>query len=86
VPLDAVLLAANTAFAVVFGVFVVALVVLAVITLRWAVRRDRAGRKAWLARRPGQWGAGGDDPEGVPRASSNGHKPVRRTPPERPPR
>jgi len=76
------LLAANVVFAVVFGAFVVALVVLAVITLTWAVRRDRVGRKAWLARRSSQLA---EDPGRVPRASSNGHKPVRRARPERPP-
>jgi len=75
-------LAANVAFAVVFGAFVVALVVLAVITLTWAVRRDRVGRKAWLARRSGQLA---EDPGGVPQASSNGHKPVRRARPDPPP-
>jgi len=82
---DSVLLAADVAFAVVFGVFVVAVVVLAVITLTWAVRRDRAGRRAWLARRAGDPASDPDDPGGVPRASSNGHKPVRRARPERPP-
>jgi hypothetical protein len=44
-------LATNAAFAVVFGIFVVALLVLAVVTGTWAVRHDRAGRQAWLQRR-----------------------------------
>lgn len=37
-------LAASIAFSVVFGVFVVAMVVLAVVVVTWAVRRDRRGR------------------------------------------
>jgi ABC-type branched-subunit amino acid transport system permease subunit len=44
------LLASNTAFAVIFGIFVVALLVLIVIVLTWAIRRDRAGRAAWAVR------------------------------------
>lgn len=44
------LVAADAAFDAVFGVFVAALVVLAVVTMRWAVRRDRAGRASWLDR------------------------------------
>lgn len=43
-------LAADAAFVAVFSVFVVAFVVLTVITLTWAVRRDRVGRRAWLER------------------------------------
>lgn len=43
----------NTAFAVVFGVFVVAIVVLIVIIIVWAVRHDVAGRRAWRARQTG---------------------------------
>jgi len=43
--------AAAVAFDVVFGLFVVAFAVLAVITVTWAVRRDRAGRTAWASRR-----------------------------------
>ncbi len=38
-------------FTAVFSVFVLALVVLVVLTIRWAVRRDRAGRAAWLERK-----------------------------------
>ncbi len=41
----------DPAFYAVFGVFVAAFVVLAVVTVRWAVRRDRAGRATWLRRR-----------------------------------
>lgn len=44
-------LGASVAFYVVFSAFVVAFVVLTVITLTWAVRRDRAGRRAWAERR-----------------------------------
>ena len=44
------LLASDVAFAIVFGVFLVALVVLIVIVLLWAVRRDRDGRAAWRQR------------------------------------
>ncbi|MGH9093496.1 MAG: hypothetical protein ACRDZR_19250, partial [Acidimicrobiales bacterium] len=57
---------ADAAFFVVFGAFAAALVVLSVITMRWAVRRDRAGRAAWLARR-GRAGPGDAPP------SANGH-------------
>lgn len=34
----------NIAFAVVFGVFVIAILVLAFIAIRWAMRRDRLAR------------------------------------------
>jgi hypothetical protein len=44
------LLASDTAFAVVFGIFVVAMLAMIVIVLRWAIRRDRAGRSAWRQR------------------------------------
>ncbi len=47
------LLTSDVAFLVGFGIFLVALAVLAVITLTWAVRRDRRGRAAWRARRAG---------------------------------
>jgi hypothetical protein len=43
--------AADAAFFVVFGGFVAAFAVLTVITLRWAIRRDRQGREDWLQRR-----------------------------------
>ena len=48
------LLASNTAFFVIFGVFVVALLALIVIVMTWAIRRDRAGRAAWMLRRQQQ--------------------------------
>lgn len=44
------LLASDVAFAVVFGVFVVAILALVVIVLTWAFRRDRQGRAAWRQR------------------------------------
>jgi hypothetical protein len=40
----------DVAFAVVFGVFVVALLSLAVIVIVWAIRSDREGRIAWRQR------------------------------------
>jgi hypothetical protein len=43
-------LASNVPFAIIFGVFVLALLTLIVIVLTWAVRRDRAGRAAWRQR------------------------------------
>jgi hypothetical protein len=42
--------AGNTGFFVIFGIFVVAMVALAVIVIMWAVRHDLAGRKAWRQR------------------------------------
>jgi hypothetical protein len=48
------LLAVNVAFVVVFGLFVVAMVVLAVLVITWAVRRDRVGRQAWRQRQEGE--------------------------------
>ena len=43
----------DAAFYVVFGIFVVAMVVLAVIIVVWAVRHDMTGWKAWRKdRRP----------------------------------
>ena len=49
-PAAALLVAAGAAFDAVFGVFVAAVVVLAVVTLRWAIRRDRVGRAEWMRR------------------------------------
>ena len=43
-------LAAGAAFLAVFGAFVVALAVLVVLVIVWAVRRDRPGREAWRQR------------------------------------
>ena len=39
--------ATDVAFGIVFGLFVLALLVLAIVTIRWGVRRDRPGRQAW---------------------------------------
>jgi hypothetical protein len=47
-------LAVNVGFVAFFGLFVVAFVVLSFITVRWAIRHDRAGRAAWLERRRGE--------------------------------
>lgn len=58
--LDLLAPATNTAFAVVFGVFVVAMVVLIVLIIVWAVRHDIAGRRAWRARRERAWRSGQD--------------------------
>jgi hypothetical protein len=46
----------SVAFDVVFSVFVVAIVVLAVVAVRWGLRRDRLARAAR---------AGGDPPTGA---------------------
>jgi hypothetical protein len=62
---------ADAAFDVVFGAFVVAVVVLSVITLRWALRRDRAGRAQWLRRRREELGGGARGPA----PNTNGRKP-----------
>lgn len=51
----------NAGFVVVFGLFAVAFLVLCVVTLRWAIRRDRAGREQWLRRRQAQMAAPLDD-------------------------
>jgi hypothetical protein len=73
------LVAADAAFIVVFGVFVVAFVVLAAITVTWAVRRDRAGRAEWERRQRLQ--GKGVDP-GMPPPPPNGRPPdsARRNP------
>jgi hypothetical protein len=43
-------LASSTAGYAIFGVFVVALVILFVLIIRWAIRQDRPGRAAWRDR------------------------------------
>jgi MFS superfamily sulfate permease-like transporter len=40
----------SVAFDVVFGVFVAMILALAVISVRWALRRDRLARARWSAR------------------------------------
>jgi hypothetical protein len=37
-------------FDITFGIFVLALVILAFLTLRWALRHDRSGYAAWRKR------------------------------------
>jgi hypothetical protein len=44
------LAASDVAFGIVFGLFAAALLVLAIVTLTWAIRRDRPGREAWRQR------------------------------------
>ena len=39
--------ATDVAFGIVFALFVLALLVLAFVTVRWGIRRDRPGRQAW---------------------------------------
>jgi hypothetical protein len=57
------LLASDAAFAVVFGIFIVAMLTMIVIVLRWAIRRDRSGRAAWRQRQQdGSTAAEGDAP------------------------
>ena len=46
--------------------FVVAMVVLIVIIVLWAVRHDIAGRRAWRARREGAWQAEARDDRDEP--------------------
>jgi hypothetical protein len=43
--------ATDLGFGIVFGVFVLAILVLAFVAIRWGVRRDRPGREAWRRRR-----------------------------------
>ncbi|HEX4127667.1 MAG TPA: hypothetical protein VHX67_08845 [Acidimicrobiales bacterium] len=58
--------AGNTAFFVIFGIFVVALLALAVIVIMWAVRHDMAGRKAWRARQESRVQPPSDPPGATP--------------------
>ncbi len=62
VPLAA---ATDAAFFVIFGIFVVAFVALAVVVIVWAVRHDMAGRKAWRQRQE----AAGQRPTAPPRSA-----------------
>ena len=61
--------AGNTAFFVIFGIFVVAMLALVVIVIMWAVRHDLAGRQAWRARQEARC------------AGSNRRSPPQREPP-----
>ena len=54
-------LATSWAFVVVFGVAVVAFIALSVWVMIWAIRRDRAGRRVWLAERIESEESPGDD-------------------------
>jgi hypothetical protein len=57
------LAADDVAFAVLFGIFIVALLTMIVIVIRWSVRRDRQGRVAWRQRQQQRMpGAEGDVP------------------------
>lgn len=58
----------SLAFDVVFGVFVLAMVVLGALAIRWGVRRDRVAR----ARRA-QGAEPGADAAATPAATPNGH-------------
>ena len=61
---------APVAFYAVFGVFVAAFGVLAAVTVRWAVRRDRAGRADWVRRR-----AAAEHDRSLDGAAANNHAP-----------
>jgi hypothetical protein len=57
----------SPAFGIIFGIFVAALLVLIVITLMWAVRRDRAGRALWRQRQQDRLGPTDGDVPPTPR-------------------
>lgn len=61
----------DVAFYVGFCLFLVAFGVLAVVTVRWAVRRDRAGRAEWARRRQAREAT----ERAVPPSATNGHGP-----------
>ncbi len=65
--------ASDTAFGIVFGLFVVGFVVLSVLTISWAIRRDRPGRDAWRRRMAEEHRARGGPP-------TNGRRPGREGP------
>ena len=50
------MLATNVGFFITFGLFVVGWLVLAFLTIRWAIRHDRAGFKEWRQRQGGRFG------------------------------
>ena len=61
------IVATNAAFFVVFGIFVVAIVALAVFIIVWAVRHDRAGWKIWRKEQEDAARAAGTlPPDGIP--------------------
>jgi hypothetical protein len=61
------LLASDVAFTVLFGIFIVALLVMIVITLTWAIRRDKQGRVAWRQRQQERTSAAEGDVPPAPR-------------------
>jgi hypothetical protein len=61
------LLASDVAFAVLFGIFIVALLALIVIVLTWSFRRDRQGRAAWRQRQQNRSSAAEGDVPPAPR-------------------
>jgi hypothetical protein len=58
----------STAFDVVFGIFVVMILAVAFLSVRWAIQRDRAGRTA-RAGQSGDRGPGSEPPASEPRVS-----------------
>lgn len=64
------LLGSDAAFGVIFGIFILALLALIVIVLKWAFRHDKEGRAAWRQRQLGRQlppsAPGGAAAEGVP--------------------
>jgi hypothetical protein len=64
--------ASNAAFYTIFGVFVVAMLVLIVIILVWAIRHDIAGRAAWRQRHEAV-----DPPAAAPAPPPPAHRPSR---------
>jgi hypothetical protein len=77
----------EVAFAVVFGIFIVALVTMIVIVLVWAIRRDRTGRIAWRQRQQLGDPQSGTQQNGAPqsRATQNGAPQSRTADGETPP-
>jgi O-antigen/teichoic acid export membrane protein len=67
---SSLLAASDAAFGIVFGLFVVAFIALTVLTISWAVRRDRPKREAWRRRMEDEYRARGGPP-------TNGHRPGR---------
>ena len=62
-PAPLTMLASNVPFDILFGIFVLALLTLVVIVITWALRRDRAGRAAWVQRQQGKtMGTAADTP------------------------
>jgi hypothetical protein len=55
-----IFVATSVAFYLVFGIFITAVVFLAVWVAVWAVRRDLAGRKRWIQEHESPGAASGD--------------------------